>query len=531
VKRHRTGLTRLRNAARLTGTGAVVLAVAVLLTCTSANRTAGHVHYRIANDPTTLDPALVTDVNGGTIAAKLFNGLVRIGADLTVEADIAERWTVSRDGTTYRFFLRRDVTFSSGRPVHAGDFKYSFERVLDPETRSPMTWVFEHVAGAAEFMEGEAREVKGFRVVDEHTLEVELKRTFSPFLGLLTMPAAYVVPLEQVLLWGPDFSSHPVGTGPFLLSEWRAGRHVKLEARQDYFEGAPRTGGITYRVIPEELTAVAEFELGNLDVIAVPSSEYDRYRRSPAWRGLLSRNEGLNTYYLGMNCQKFPFDDPDVRRALSHAIDREKILMTLYEGRGRLASGPVPDLLRRWPEPEPYTFEPEEARRILAEKGAGKAEILFYIPAEPEVVDMAEVIQAYLREAGLSVGIRQLEWSAFKEAVNRGEPHLFWLSWWADYPDPENFLFPTFHSANHGPGGNRVRYTNAEVDALVERGRHSAREAERDEAYREAEDIIVRDAPWVFFWHKSDVSLRQPWVKRFSTVPVYSMDKGLDVSV
>jgi peptide/nickel transport system substrate-binding protein/oligopeptide transport system substrate-binding protein len=228
----------------------------VLLTCTSSNRLPGYVHYRIGNSPTTIDPALIVDVNGGTIAAKLFNGLVRLGEDLRVQPDVAERWTVSGDGLTYRFFLRKGVAFSSGREVHAWDFKYSFERVLDPETKSSHTWIFDNIAGAEDFMSGKADSVNGIRIINDYTLEIKLKRTFSPFLGLLTMPAAYVVPMEEVLHHGLDFSSHPIGTGPYVLEEWLPNRHLRLKARSDYFEGFPLVKGIMYRIIPEDLLSV-----------------------------------------------------------------------------------------------------------------------------------------------------------------------------------------------------------------------------------------------------------------------------------
>jgi peptide/nickel transport system substrate-binding protein/oligopeptide transport system substrate-binding protein len=503
----------------------------LLATCTTRNREPGYVYFRIGHNPTTLDPALIVDVNGGLIAAKLFNGLVKLGDGLEVVPDIAESWEVSNDALRYRFTLRRGVTFSSGRKVRAADFKYSFERVLDPEARSPNTWIFEKIRGAREFMEEEADEVRGIRVVDDHTLEIRLEKPFAPFLGLMTMPTAYVVPVEEVLHWGPDFSSNPVGTGPFVLIEWLPNRHLALDARKDYFDLPARVTGIVYRVIPEELTAVAEFELGNLDVITVPSFEYSRYQESPRWKGLIASTEALNTYYLGLNCERPPFDDPELRRAVNRAIDRRKILETLYEKRGRLAPGPVPDALRKWPEPEGYRYEPERAREYVRAQGLSEREITFYVNADQAVVDMAEVIQAYLKDVGLRVSIRQLEWSAFKEAVGTGEADMFWLSWWADYPDPENFLYPLFHSSNHGPAGNRARYTNPEVDKLIERGQHAPSPERSHEYYEKAEHIIARDAPWVFFWHRTDYTVRQPWIKHYRQYPVYSMDKGVDLKL
>lgn len=197
-----------------------MVALLFIAGCTSENRREGYVHYRVANDPTTLDPALIVDVDGGSIAAKLFNGLVKLGDDLKIEPDIAESWEVSKDGLTYSFKIREGVRFSSGREVRAWDFKYSIERVLDPETKSPQTWIFENIVGAQELMEGTADDLKGVKVIDDRTLQISLTATFTPFLGLLSMPAAYVVPMEEVLHLGPDFSSHPVGTGPYVLREW-----------------------------------------------------------------------------------------------------------------------------------------------------------------------------------------------------------------------------------------------------------------------------------------------------------------------
>ena len=111
----------------------------------------------------------------------------------------------------------------------------------------------------------------------------------------------------------------------------------------------------------------------------------------------------------------------------------------------------------------------------------------------------------------------------------REEPDKFWLSWWADYPDPENFLFPLFHSKNFGSAGNRARYSNLEVDKLIELGQHASSLEQRNQWYSQAEEIIVRDAPWVFFWHRTDYVVRQPWVEHYRIFPVYSMEKGLNI--
>ncbi|MEW6675571.1 MAG: ABC transporter substrate-binding protein [Nitrospirota bacterium] len=501
-----------------------------LASCFSSNRLDGYIYYRLSTNPTTLDPALIVDVTGGLISAKLFNGLVRLGDDLSIQPDIAKDWSISRDGLRYIFKLRYGVYFSNKREVKANDFKYSFKKILDPKTRSPNTWVLEKILGADDFMKGRAGDVKGIRVMDDYTLEICLKKPFSPFLSLLTMTAAYVVPKEEVERWGPDFSSHPVGTGPFVLKEWLPNRELKLEKREGYFDVPAKVKGIIYRIIPEDLTTVTEFELGNLDVITIPVSEYSRCKNHPKRQGLISSIKGPNTYYLGLNCSKPPFNNLILRKAMSYAIDREKILNTIYERRGRLASGPVPDIMRKWDMPSYYEYNPERARELIKKEGLDSITINLYIIADQEVVDIAEVIQSYIKAVGIDVRIKQLEWSAYKEAINKGEPDMFYLSWWADYPDPENFLFPLFHSSNHGAGGNRTRYTNLTVDSLIEKGQYTMDEKKRNNFYRKAEKMIVEDSPWVFLWHRTDFTIRQPWIKNYKIYPIYSMDKGTEVS-
>ncbi len=499
-----------------------VLLLLLIAGCTPENRRPGYIYYSIAADPSTLDPALITDVPGGSIAAKLFNGLVRIGPGLKVIPDIAQSWEVSRDRLVYTFHLRRGVRFSNGREVTAADFKYSFERVLSARTLSPNRWVFEAVSGAREFSEGRAGDVKGIKVADPYELVLRLDHPFSPFLNLLAMTAAYVV---------PPFSGRPAGTGPFVIERWVPNEEIVLKARPDYFGGAPKVKGIVYRVIPEELTSVVEFELGNLDVISVPAPDYDRFKKDPKWSRLITSLDGIDTYYLGLNCSRPPFNDVRMRQAMNYAIDRKKMLETFMEGRGSLASGPVPPELRRWGPPPSYEYDPGKARRIIRQEGFSGVKVRFYITQQEDVADIAGIIQEYLAKVGIRAELKQLEWNTYREAIDSGEPDCFWLSWWADYADPEDFLYPLFDSANIGSAGNRTMYVNREADRLIELGRRATSAQSRDDYYERAEDLIARDAPWVFFWHRKEVTVRQPWVKNYVLYPIYSMDKGTDIGI
>ncbi len=517
----------------------LLLGTSLLFTfsCTRSReeRPARTLHLRLNTNPTTLDPALITDVLSGNIAAKIFNGLLRFNENLELIPDIAESWIISPDGRTYTFRLRRDVQFSNGRTVTSRDFRFSFERVLAPATKAPLTWVLDKIKGADAFIAGKAGQVKGIRCPDDYTLVLSLRQPFGPFLSLLAMTTAYVVPHEEVERLGQDFGTRPVGTGPFVLSEWKHGQSVTLLARDDYFEGKPRLKGIRYRVIPEDLTAVMEFETGRLDALLIPSSEYRKYRNDPAWGARIYGRPGLNSYYLGLNCTRPPFNDRRVRQAVNMAIDRQRILETVFEKRGVLAAGPVPpDLWKYGKGPRNaggYSYDPVRAKELILEAGASGARITIYGSGDPEILDFLEVIKWYLDQAGLQADIRQLDWSAFKSAVNKGEPDAFWLSWWADYPDPENFLYPLFHAASAGPAGNRTRCIDAGLDRLIETAQRTVDERQRYALYRSAEDRIIKNAPWVFMWHRADYYVVQPWVKDFRIYPIYSIDKGMDMTV
>jgi peptide/nickel transport system substrate-binding protein/oligopeptide transport system substrate-binding protein len=484
-------------------------------------------------DPTSLDPAMIVDVGGSSVAAKLFNGLVRFDERMQVAPDIAADWETSADGAAYTFHLRPDVRFHNGRLLTAKDVKYSFERVLSPDSGSRRKWLFQPVLGARAFMEGRAEEVAGIEVMDDRTVRITLEQPLTVFLGFLAMPGAYIVPREETERWGRDFSDHIVGTGPFVLDEWRHDDYLRLSRNERYFAGRARVDAIEFRVLPEEFTRVAEFEAGNLDIIEIPSAEFPRLSTDPFWREHMKSRVGLNTQYLGFNCQKPPMNEPAFRRAVNHAIDRQKIVDVTLQGRATLATGPIPpELPGHDPSLSGYDYDLARAREaIRAHAMSAGRPLKLYQSADRRVLEVSEAIQYYLRKAGLDVEIVQLEWTAFKEAVNDGKADLFLLSWYADYLDAENFLFPVFHSSNWGASGNRAFYRNPLFDSLIERAQREMDPQARLSLYGEAERVVLEDAPWVFLWHRADHFLVQPWVRGFEPPTITNADKGTTIEI
>ena len=506
-------------------------AVAFLCGCARREIPPDTLRWHLPESPTTLDPTFVVDVAGGRIAAKLFNGLLRLNDQGGIEPDIASDWQISDDGRTYTFEIRAGVYFSNGREVSAKDVEFSLKRLLSPEVASPRRWILSHVSGAKEFMEGKAESVAGITVVNANTVEITLDSPFAPFAYLLTMPNAAIIPVEEVERWGADFGFHPVGTGPFALADWEQDVQLVLEANSTYYAGAPRVKQLEYKIIGEDLTAVVEFENENLDVLEIPWGEVSRYIGSAQWRQFVHSRTGLNVYYLGFNCQEEPFRDARVRRAMNCAIDRRKIAATVLEGRVEPAVGPIPPGLLEAPTlTGGYDYDRERAIRLLGEAGFNKGfRTQLFLSTGREELSVCEVIQSYLRDVGVSADLVPLEWSAFKQAVASGEAPLFYLSWWADYPEAESFLFPTFHSSNWGAAGNRARFASKEVDLAIDEAHRIIDDRVRAQKYREIERMVVERAPWVFLWHRKEFYIRQPRVGGFKLFPIYSADKGTDI--
>ena len=511
--------------------------VAVLLSggCadSSANRQPDTLRIRLKKDPATLDPARIVDLDGARIAAKLYNTLVTFGDDLTVVPDLAASWTVSADRRTYTFFLRRGVRFHNGRELTAEDVRYSFERVLRPATRSPRTWVLSRIAGARPFMEGRAERLAGLRAGGPYEIVIELDEPFAPFLSLLGLTTASIIARDTGEALTGDGGFHPCGTGPFAFKQWRHNQWLQLERHEAFFCGRPAVTNIRYEIVPEDFTALVAFEKGDLDLVPeIMAADYDRLARDPRRRECFLRQPELNTYYIGLNCRRAPFTDARVRRAMHHAIDKHRILATVLGGRGVPAVGPLPPALRGTGGRERYPYDPDRARALLRAAGYPDGfSMTLYQAADAESLDILQAIQAYLTAVGIRVQLRQLEWSAFLDTVSSGEAQAFWLSWWADYPDAENFLFPLFHSSTVGSGGNRCRFSDAAVDAALSGALQIDDPERRRAAYRALEQDIVTLSPMVWCWHKSVTGIRQPWVEQVRIPALPVMEKFTAVRI
>ncbi|MGH7383019.1 MAG: ABC transporter substrate-binding protein [Candidatus Methylomirabilales bacterium] len=501
-------------------TAGLILWASLLLGEGILPRRGGTYHYTLGpSDPPSLDPIHITDTVSHAVASELYDGLVTFDRDLKVQPAIARRWVVSGDGRTYTFDLRSEVRFHNGRSVTAEDFRYSFERLLHPETQSERTWILEKLQGAREFMAGKTRRVTGIEILGPHKLQLTLERPFAPFLALLAYPAASVVPREETARWGRQFSTHPMGTGPFRFREWRHDDRVVLDANPDYFQGAPHLDRIVFRVIPDEMTRFQEFKAGNLEHTDVPTGLFQMVRNDPMLSRMLFSGPSLGINAIQFNLERPPFrGNPKLRQAFNYIVDKEAVAAVILEKRVMPARSILPPgMMGHNRDLQGYPYNKAHARRLLAEAGheGGKDLPPLTLHYNTGLVNrkIAEFVQGMLREIGVTVALREMDWPAYLNLVDRGDVQLFRLGWLADYPDPENFLTVLFHSRNKGSKGNLSRYVNPRVDALLDRADGGLDPAERTRLYREAEKIIVEDAPWIFLHYYSTDVLIQPRVK------------------
>lgn len=470
--------------------------------------------YSEITDPKSLDPALSTDVFTAVKIALLYDNLVRFGVGSEILPSIAKAWDISEDGTRYTFQLQSGFKFMNGRVITAQDVKYSFERVLAPATNSPMIWLFTPILGADEFMDGSSEDVSGLVVVDSLTLAIQLKSPFAPFLGFLAMPAAAIVAPEGVKAAGDRFNERPLGSGPWILEEWKHDNYLSFKPNPDYFFGMPKLEGFMVRIIPEVLTMAVEFESGNLDMMSIPNSEFTYWTHSSTWKPYIQKFDELAFYYVGLNCQRKPFDNPRVREAASLAIDREKIVDRILHGSAEAANGPIPPALPGHNFNRPVAlYDPARARQILIEEGyPDGCEFELWADQDAGISQTLEAIQSYLNAAGFKAKIIRNDWNMMRDAMRRGKTDAYWGNWWADYADAENFLAPLFQT---NTAALRNRYSNPLVDQLIVKMQATLDDAARAQLATRVDSIIAMDHPYLFMWYPTTYTVVQPWVKDY----------------
>ncbi len=480
-----------------------------LFGCTSPqNPSEKPLRIGIESSPSQLDPRLATDAYSERIGSLIFSGLVRQDPASQLVGDLAQSWEV-QGRSTYLFHLKKNLRFSDGSPLTSEDVKFTFESILDPKTASPHRKSFETI--------------DHIDTPDPGTVIFYLKKPYAPFLFNLTTG---IVSKKAVLQAGPEYSYHPVGSGPYQLSEWRPDEKIVLQANPDFYDSPPKIKNLIIKIIPEDTIREMELQKGSLDFLenTLPPDFLPFLEKDPHFPFI--KNEGTTYGYLGLNLQDPILARLRVRQAMAYAINREVIIKEVLKGLGKPAAGLLPS--NHWayePDVETYPFDPEKAKKLLDEEGLkiqngtdSRFKLVYKTSQNDLAKRIGEVIQQQFKEIGIQMEIRTFEWGTFYSDIKSGNFQLYSLRW-VGIRDPDIY-FDLFHSSSVPPlGANRGRYNNLEVDRLVEEGRVTLDSEKRKEIYQKIQKIIAHDLPYINLWTFSNVTVLKNGLKGFIPDP------------
>ena len=501
------------------------------------------------SDAVSLDPHGNNDVPSSNVRYNIYDSLTQLNADMEVEPGLATEWE-QVDDNTWSFTLRDDVTFHDGTPFNAEAVVANLNRVLDPAMASPRMFLFEMITDV--------------EAVDEHTVEITTEYPFAPLLAHLAhdgggmiskdvIDADYQQALDAA---GEDMTveeyyelrdngeaeevqdaisselgkyvtENPVGTGSFKLQSRSPGEDVVLERNDDFYGEAAKLDTVTFKVVPETASRIAEIESGTSHIAgAVESSNVERI--SNGENTVLDETESMSLSYIGFNTEKEPLNDEKVRQAISYGIDRQSIIDGVYDGVGIPAAGPLaPGVFGYDENVEGISYDPEKAKELLAEAGYEDGlDLTIWTNDSPERVNTAVYLQESLKEIGINLTVEQLEWGAYLEQTAEGNHDMFILGWSTVTGDADYATYPLFHSSMKGDPGNRSFLEDEEIDSLLEAGRQETDEEKRLEIYSELQEKLVDVAPMAYIHHQNYLTGVNSAVQGFSVDAqgIYQLD-------
>ncbi|MCK4518484.1 MAG: peptide-binding protein [Candidatus Omnitrophica bacterium] len=454
------------------------------------------------SDAITLIPFLATDSTSGNINSMVFNGLTKVDKDLNITGDLAESYDVSDDKLTITFHLRKNVLWQDGVEFTADDVKFTFDLILDPRNAAPY---------AANF-----QDIEEIKVVDKYTVQFKYKKPYAPALlklGTAIMPKHL---LKDIDLKNCDFARDPVGTGPYKLKEWKTDQHIILDSFYDYFEGRPFIDKYVERVIPNQAVQFLELITGGIDSMGLTPYQYKYRTDTKKFKERFVKYKYLSRSYtyIGYNLKDPLFKDKKVRQALSYAVDRKAIIDGVLMGMGEECTGPfIKGTYAYNEEVKKYLYSPQKAKELLKEAGwidrnddgiLEKDGLKFSFKlitnqGNKQREDVATIIQQNWREIGVEVEIQAIAWAAFiTEFVDKRNFQALILGWTMPI-DPDNYN--VWHSDSMKDGGlNFISYRNNEVDSLIEEGRETYNQDERQRIYHKIHEIVAEEQPYTFLY-------------------------------
>lgn len=451
-------------------------------------------------DASYLNPILATDSASGDINGLVYNSLVKYDKNIKLTGDLAQSWSVSQDGLTVTFKLRKGIRWHDGKPFTAEDVKFTYQKLVDPTVKTPY---------GSDFLL-----VKEVNILGPYTVQIKYKEPFAPALESWGMG---IIP-KHIFSKG-DFNSNPanrnpIGTGPFRFREWKTDEKIVLDANPDYFEGKPCIARYIYRIIPDQAVQFLELRNESIDEMGLTPDQWKAYPEFFKHYNKF-RYPSFAYSYLGFNLSNPMFREKTFRKAIAYAINKDDIINGVLLGMGKAATGPYPP--QSWafnPKIKDYEYNPQKSAELLKELGWQDSDRDGYLDKNGKRLEFtimtnqgnkirsltAEIIQSQLKKACIKVNVRIIEWSAFiHQFIDKRNFEAVILGWTLSR-DPDQYSI--WHSGQTKEGQyNFVSYKNAELDRLLESGRRTFDQQKREKIYHRIHEILLDDLPYIFLYY------------------------------
>ena len=472
-------------------------------------------------DPEMIDPVTFSALIAGDVLRNVYQNFTRVDETGKVLPALALKWTASDDNLSWRFELRPNVKFHTGRPFGAKDVKASFEALLAPGSKAGLQLQYlQRIVGAKEVQSGATKDLAGVKVISPLVVEIKFAAPdvlfpVYPFMFFDTQVVA-----ERGANW---FMQGSAGTGPYMFAEWKRGQSVYLKAFKDYWDGAPKIDGVRFLIVPAEETAVTMYEAGELDILMPASTDLNRrIMRDAKLKAEAQTVSAAQINYLGMNQNLYaPFKDKRVREAFCISIDRDAMTRGMMGGLAQPLYGQItPGIPGYNPAVKKIAYDPDRARKLMAEagfaggRGMPPLKIANLAPFRNEIAYYADQWKQVL---GVEVALDIQERATFLRSLNAGETPFFSWGWTADYPDALYYLSQVWHSKSPF---NRARYSNPGFDALIDRATITPDNQTRYRQYAAAESLLLDDWGTCGLFVRTAVAVVKPNVKGVVLAPM-----------
>jgi peptide/nickel transport system substrate-binding protein len=481
--------------------------------------TGGTLIWGRGGDSVNLDLAQATDGESIKAGIQVLENLVIFGKDsMDVEPQLAESWTVSDDGLTWTFKLRKGVKFHDGTPFNAQAVYDSFARIIDEN--HPF-----HGYGKWRYLSLSLGQVNEIKVIDDDTIALLTKKPYAPLLNNLALWLCPILSPKAMAEHKDQIGLHPVGTGPFKFVKWVKDDQIILDRNENYWGEKAKVDKIILKSIPEPSARLMALQSGTVDIADDLDPDSITLVKKDPKLAVIDR-PSVNVGYLALNTEKPALQDVRVRRAIAHAIDKETLIKTIFQGLAIPAKNPfAPSIWGYNDAIEPYEFNPDKAKELLEAAGFDKNQELelWAMPVSraymPEPVKTAELIQAYLASVGIKAKIVRLDWGTYLKKTANGEHDMCMLGWLGGNADPDNFLYGLLSAdtAKTPGAANVALWKNAEFTELCLKAQKTFDKAERTQYYLKAQEIFHAEAPWVPIAHSTIVRC---YNKRLHDVPL-----------